>query len=750
MYIYIYMHMQFADKARLYVWVAMSSGNHTVLLVIALGCWALTTLSSATSPHLKTSTCEVDYFTCDLPYSDYFCRCDEQLCTQFGDCCAESNYTHNTAGMEFACISTSILRRRRAAAFFMIASCPKRQSVSEVTNSVANLCEAQSLSSPPISDNRTGLVYRNKYCAHCHGVPEKEQISWPSLWLCENRLNETFIEGNLTIDVGLLLSFCDVLIFMQPESVLLSLPLPPRQCDERVTYTCQPPPGTDTSSAEYRELRELCRDELVDIRITESSNTTLYKNEFCTLCSTFGQDQKILCPVQPERLPGPTLPFMPNTFAIFLDVTRSGKVVIASEDIVVTSTVEQSCGEGQVFDVYSNVCREALCLPGYTYNGTACLLLFQNCTLIALNATEYETINVQTIFWIALEQNVSVQGYTSEGNPLVCTNFTSDFNTTVNETITRTLYEYPPAFAILSYLGLSADVVAAAILLFTYAAFAEMRTFYGKLFMNFVLVLLLGDLTFLLGSTVYAVSLEDVVCQVVAILLHYLFLARFVWMSLLSLNVARHFYHAMKFIVNEERESWHYLMLYMAAGWLSPLLVLIVIVPVNYAIPGAVDYGVDGLCWMNQTLAIIISFIVPISICILFSTGAFAFVCFILLQLCRSQESKELKHQTGSRDFRVLIAVYCITGVTWVFGFLAVIDSILSWAWYLFIILNTTQAVFLTLAYVCTAKVLRLYHTAFAKWFPCGSKYQKTTHVPGRQPQNHANWNLKAKRNACV
>ena len=91
---------------------------------------------------------------------------------------------------------------------------------------------------------------------------------------------------------------------------------------------------------------------------------------------------------------------------------------------------------------------------------------------------------------------MSVQGYTSKEDPLVCTGFTSDFNTTVNKTITRPLYGYPTAFAILSYLGLSVDV-AAAILLFTYAAFAEMRTFYGKLFINFAVVLLMGDFTFL-------------------------------------------------------------------------------------------------------------------------------------------------------------------------------------------------------------------------------------------------------------
>ena len=235
--------------------------------------------------------------------------------------------------------------------------------------------------------------------------------------------------------------------------------------------------------------------------------------------------------------------------------------------------------------------------------------------------------------------------------------------------------------------------------------------------MNFVLVLLLGDLTFLLGSAVYAVSLEDVVCQVVAILLHYLFLARFVWMSLLSLNVAGHFYHAMKMVVSGERESWHYLILYMAAGWLSPLLVLIVTVPVNYVIPGAVGYGVDGLCWMNQTLAIVVSFIVPIAICILFTTGAFVFVCTILVKLHWSNMKKDIKHKTGSRNCRVLVAVFCITGAMWLFGFLALTDSALSWAWYLFIILNTTQAVLLTLVYVCTAKVLQLYRSTLRKAF---------------------------------
>ena len=634
-------------------------------------------------------------------------------------------------------MSTSVRTTTQSdTAYWMVASCSEGELATELTG-VADLCESESLTSPPVSDNRTGLVYRNKYCAQCHSVPDKEHVTWQSQWRCSDIIQKAFNEGNATIDIALLLDSCQLLYYVQPLS-LHSISLVPRTCDKDMVYTCQPPPGTDTSTAEYRALRDLCRSQLVDVRITESSiyNITLYKNTFCALCSTFGQGLEILCPQPPTPGMAGNVIFPPNTFAIFLDITGSGKVVIAHENIVVTSTVEQSCGEGQVFDVYSNVCRETLCQPGYIYNGTCLLLslLNSNCTLIALNGTEYRTISNQIIFWTAVEQNVSVQGYNSEGNPLVCTNFTTNFTTELNETITRTLYGYPAAFAVLSYLGLSVDVVAAAILLFTYAAFAELRTFHGKLFMNFVLVLLLGDLTFLLGAAVYGVSLEDVVCQVVAILLHYLFLARFVWMSLLSLNVAHHFYHAVKLIVSEERESWRYLVLYMAAGWLSPLVVLIVTVPLNYAVSGTVGYGMDGLCWMNQTLAIIVSFIAPLAICILFTTGAFVFVCIILVKLYKSDVNEDLKHKTGSRNCRMLVAVFCVTGAMWLFGFLALIDSALSWAWYIFIILNTTQAVFLTLAYICTAKVLRLYRTALTKIVrQCWRKHRATLNTKVNQ-----------------
>ena len=708
----------------------------------------MSTIAAPTNTPTETPLISIEYiclyeyrYSCQVK-TPIGCRCNES-CQQFGDCCSDSNHVHNTNIPNFECVSDSVLNSGtagRGVHYWMIASCPEDEPDSEV-----NLCEAQSLSSPPVTDKRTGLVYRNVHCAQCNNVPDTEQIIWPSEWICSDYLLNTLLNSGGTVDIEVFLAACDPSIFEEPPWISdKERAYPLRPCDGSIIYKCQPTPETNTSSEEYRVLERFCRNKPGKAR-TISTAPGVYKNEYCALCSSPNMNRSNLqCPPEPlVILDG----FYPNTFALLLDVTGSGIEVLSMENTWITSTIEQSCAKGQVFDVYRKMCRESPCQLGYSYNGSHCLPTASNCTPVALNSTEYRSISNQIIFWFALEQNVSVEGYNSDGNPLVCTNFTSNFTRTVNETITRARYGYPAAFAILTYSGLSVDVVAASILLLTYAAFAKMRTFYGKLFMNFVLVLLLGDLTFLLGTAVYGVSLEDVVCQVMAILLHYLFLARFVWMSLLSLNVARHFYHAVKFIINEERESWRYLILYMAAGWLSPLLVLIVTVPLNYAVSGTVGYGVDGLCWMNQTLAVIVSFIIPLAICILFTIGAFVFVCIILVKLHKSDVNEDLQHKTGSRNCRVLIAVFCVTGATWLFGFLALIDSVLSWAWYVFIILNTTQAVFLTLAYICTAKVLRLYRTAFVTWFQhCARKNdskdpiaQQTTQLEPLQSSMPAN-----------
>ena len=143
--------------------------------------------------------------------------------------------------------------------------------------------------------------------------------------------------------------------------------------------------------------------------------------------------------------------------------------------------------------------------------------------------------------------------------------------------------------------------------------------------------------------------------------------------------------------------------------------------------------------------------IVPLAICILFTIGAFVFVCIVLAKLHESDVNEDLKHRTSSHNCRVLVAVFCVTGAMWLFGFLALIDSALSWAWYIFIILNTTQAVFLTLAYICTAKLLQLYRTALARIFKqCQRNRLSTSNTEVNQKDVELKNNIMTSGNATI
>ena len=122
-------------------------------------------------------------YSCQSQYT-MRCRCDVQ-CAQFGDCCFDSNHVQKTHIPNFACVSNFVMNEKKNEDavlgelhyHWMIASCPRNEPDTETMCRVSHLCEAQSLSTPPITDNRTGLVYRNKYCAQCHGVPDIGRVT---------------------------------------------------------------------------------------------------------------------------------------------------------------------------------------------------------------------------------------------------------------------------------------------------------------------------------------------------------------------------------------------------------------------------------------------------------------------------------------------------------------------------------------------------------------------------------------------
>ena len=84
--------------------------------------------------------------------------------------------------------------------------------------------------------------------------------------------------------------------------------------------------------------------------------------------------------------------------------------------------------------------------------------------------------------------------------------------------------------------------------------------------------------------------------------------------------------------------------------------------------------------------------------------------------MCKAVLSKKSTCITGKsenlRYFRVIIALFTVMGLTWLFGFLALIGE-LNLAWYPFIILNSSQALWIAATFLLTKKIIKLYISLF-------------------------------------
>ena len=125
----------------------------------------------------------------------------------------------------------------------------------------------------------------------------------------------------------------------------------------------------------------------------------------------------------------------------------------------------------------------------------------------------------------------------------------------------------------------------------------------------------------------------------------------------------------------------------------------------NYA-TDVIQYGKDGFCWIGHVPSFYIVFVAPVAVSIVFNGITFVITFSLLFKASRTQA--KLKKQHNISYFRIYLSVFSITGLTWIFGFLAIVARD-DWAWYIFIILTSTQGLVIAIAFVFTQKVGSLY-----------------------------------------
>ena len=538
-----------------------------------------------------------------------------------------------------------------------------------------------------------------------------------------------------------------------------NVPHTPRACYPNVIDTC--PDRTllpHLSQEAYEGLANECVNGSYDLQLSFDESLTffpqLYRNRACAECRNLVSGKQCLweisrpanvVPLQciknisPLTTPPPTgttefpidynIMAPPPTqgsipFTITLSNFGSGHVTVRTDKQTLNVTV--SCPEGQA--AVGLDCRDTLCPKNFVSLDGMCFSqhnmkngnqstndsdsgsgFFLDCPteLVVVNATEFTRLTNETV--LVDSEVKAILGYSANGLPLIC----PDNVTTVQ--MNTTIFSYPVGYLELTYIGCSLSVVGSALVLITYSLFKELCSLPSKILMNLAFANLMTNLLILVGGPISQAYPIVELCTSVAIALHFFFLAQFAWMSIMSLEVVRKFHRAKKLTVDSKDKKLQLLATYMLTGWGLPLLITMVSIVVNFTMQGLVLYGVLadgslGSCWINHLESALIAFVVPLVVSISFNFIMFIVVSVYIFMASRSESKLHRKDTTPFLHLN--IAIFSTTGLTWAFGFVAILAGT-NWAWYLFIIFNSTQGFVIFVAFLFTKKTLKLYLSCF-------------------------------------
>ena len=327
-------------------------------------------------------------------------------------------------------------------------------------------------------------------------------------------------------------------------------------------------------------------------------------------------------------------------------------------------------------------------------------------TFIPLNESDYTHLGDNSIFY--KKGRVEVVFYDEQGRPLVCSD--NAITTIITSTAILSLAAFS-GLQELSYIGCSLSVIGSILILITYTLFRERRTLPGLILMNLCTSILAISFILIAGQLAIQSYPQKKLCSSLAIVLHFSYLSQFTWLNIFSFEIVRKFLQARKLLIDSNKTKNQLFMAYFCIGWFLPLLVIATSITLNFSVDGLFLYGVDkdgriAMCWINHFESFIITFLIPLILCLSSNLIMFSITTFLMYRA--SRERSKLQTSNTLPLIRVWLAIFSTTSLTWIFGFLAIFDQV-NWMWYPFIIFNSTQGFTMFLAFLCTKNTLRLY-----------------------------------------
>ncbi|XP_046554741.1 uncharacterized protein LOC124264066 [Haliotis rubra] len=640
------------------------------------------------------------------------CACD-QYCGTVGDCCMDYNSTSDAevpealSGMEtyVSCLQDPTVAKKDG--ILAVASCPQSWFGSETEELCKSKSDRDLMLRLPVTGNRTGLVYRNLYCARCHDEPYQ---LWQPTVDCQSWTP-------LNLNAGSKMSE----MLDNPDCSLRSLPPHKdgyyRPCIPDAIKQCDP-------DYEDADIASRCESSTHMQPVFYYNGLTFYNAE-CAQCNNY---HSLLC-IKPGS--GPTGGWKSYSFSILFDLnTNTGSMTVGSTTEVVQKEVNitHTCSSSQVYDPFIQQCRRVYTADVLDFNpnnSTANITI--DCPRLQLNASEF-----------AISENGTLEtksGYVYDKTEYdfdgvyayVCTNLTQNFTETVPFIDTKIAFNFTLTAGIVTSVGLIVSLLGLLATISVYAVIKTLRNIPGKILLSLTTSLFFANLTVLLAPLAES---HPTSCEAVAALMHYLFLDAFLWMNVMAADVWFTFSKSFVKAGDGGKSSKRFLFYNVYVRGVALVLVTAAVTVDNVVSESQFkpNYG-RGLCWITNKRGLLVFFAVPLFILICLNFGFFSIASKNIVDT--EKQSAAYLGKGVDFKFRICAKLAVVMGLTLMLGFLA---SMFPYTviWYTYIIFNTFQGLFVCVAFVCTRKVFNLLRDWFSNLRVCPAASDRQPSSPTR------------------
>lgn len=687
---------------------------------------------------------------CVSPANPFGCQCDAE-CYTFNDCCdgsfmdmdvLDEECTVNPSNVPaflFKCNSVVTNGQQKHIAVYVVSKCPHGWLEAEVEETYIELrtlisanCNTTSNTLPPVSDYESGLVYKNEYCALCHGV--RSPVLWSTFYSCYGTLTTIVQQEALTRQI--LSEFCVSSYYYLPSFQFMRNP--PRFCTPSIS-TCLPENELleviEDNDISYAEMLYGCENGPQNL-LAFTDEESVFRNEYCALCNDYYEEENLHCYNN-----------MTHTFtmeselqlALLLDAVDKMAYVTSSK-VNFSTPLMVDCQPGMVFNANANRCLNTVCsfVNGEATRNDSCRAIENSINLdgiritsttennelleIPTNSTEetvptevlcqsliaiedesqYVVINQTLIFYKPLGVIAIVIRLGPTQLPIICLDFARPF---INPDTLKLFLKLQRFYGGLVFVASIISAVFCTIVIAVYLL-RPMRSVFGVVVINIAIIFLVSDVVIILvAHSAFAIANQGL-CLFAAIAEQFINIALFVWLAILAVDVAIRYHRSANSL--QPRSKKRVTITYLLIGWIIPVTLTVVGIVANFVSRGAiVQYGLQGSCHINHPQSVFALLAIPDLISIITAVVA---LIVILVLLCKVHYSFDKRDKCR---FLLLFIFYPIALLLWFIWFLSLGGRLSSIVKFILPVTFLVRSIFFFFMVAFSKKVLSIIRGIF-------------------------------------